>query len=152
MSRIDGTFLKWWHTKLGLARQSGRSWYCARLLEEIREVRQANTVTERPREISDVFFALSGAHHDGIPIGEVIPLIARRNLVVYAYMIGKYTMRWSFHRTIAWMCKGDWKEMLEVVNPDKDSKLKVVAELHGIDPEEFKLVAHRLLQMWPLLP
>ena len=84
------------------------------------------------------------------------------SVVMYGYMIAKFTLRWAFYRIAAGFCKreGNGKEggrggrwgVREVVNPGKESKLDVVAGRHGIDKEEFRRVARRLRLVWPLLP
>ena len=113
----------------------------------------ANTALERLSETSDVFFAISRARYDGFPVGRLPPVPVSRNVMVYAYMLGKYSLRWGFYRMVARICKKpDWRAVREVVNPRKDSKLREVATRHGIDPERFEWVGRRLRWVWPLLP
>jgi hypothetical protein len=152
--RITGnTFLRQWHRMLGLARQSPPSWYRDRLREELRELRAANTPWQKLSETSDVFFSISRAQYDGFPVRELPPFVASRHVLVYAYMLAKYTLRWGFYRTAAIICNTPHYDLVrEVVNPSKDHKLDEVASRHQIDPVEFERVGRQLRRVWPLLP
>lgn len=161
---LGTTLLTRWHTHLSLAPQVSRSWYRARYAEESIEFTEAVSYLDRLSEEADLFFVLSRSRYDGFPIGEVPgpsptfkewesgrPLT--RNMAVYAYMFGKYSGRWLFHRTVARLC-GDsrWRGVNEVINPARDHKLRTVAKRHGMDEVKFERVAKRLLMIWPLLP
>lgn len=111
----------------------------------------AKTSVEKLSETSDVFFAIIRAHFDGFPVRKIPDFVASRHTSVYAYMLGKYTLRWGFYRTAAFL-SGAPRSVCEVVNPSKDDKLHVVALRHQIDPERFKRVGRRLRWVWPLLP
>ena len=75
------------------------------------------------------------------------------NALVYTYMLGKYTGRWSFYRVSALLARAaDPRGVNEVVNPGKDEKLAVVAGRHGIDPVRFVRTGRTLRRFWPLLP
>lgn len=152
--RLTGdALLKRWHAMLGLTRQSPPSWYRDRLREELREHRLAETRWQKLSEASDVFFSSSRARYDGFPIRKLPPLVTSRHVLVYAYMLAKFTSRWTFYRTAAFMCDAPhYHSVREVVNPSKDQKLEEVASRHRIDPVTFKRVGRQLRRVWPLLP
>ncbi len=127
---------------LGLSRQSPPSWYRDRLREELRERRIAKTPWQKLSETSDVFFSSSRARYDGFPVRKVPPFVTSRHVLVYAYMLTKFTLRWKFYRTAAIICNAPhYDSVREVVNPSKDQKLEEVAMRHQIDPVEFKRVS-----------
>jgi hypothetical protein len=144
--------LRRWHGMLGLSRHSP-SWYRERLREELRERRTANTPWQKLSETSDVFFSISRAQYDGFPVRKLPPFVASRHVLVYTYMLAKYTLRWKFYRTAAIICNAPHYDLVrEVVNPSKDHKLDEVASRHQIDPVEFRRVGRQLRRVWPLLP
>ena len=146
------SILRRWHRLLGLSRKPTQSWHQERLLDELRELREAKTPVERISETSDVFFTISRAAYDGCPIRE-LPSLTIHHAPVYAYMLGKFTSRWAFYRVAAYFCGSlHYHTVREVVNPSKDSKLDEVATRHNIDPVKFKRIACRLRRFWPLLP
>lgn len=147
-------FLKRWHRMLGLRQQSPPSWYRDRLREELVERRTASTPWQKLSETSDVFFSISRAQYDGFPVRKLPPFVASRHVLVYAYMLVKYTLRWKFYQIAASLCKipPHYKLVREVVNPSKDRKLHEVASRHQIDPAEFERVGRQLRRVWPLLP
>lgn len=145
--------LRRWHGMLGLSRQSPPSWYRDRLREELRERRTAKTPLQKLSETSDVIFSISRARYDGFPVRKLPPFVASRHVLLYSYMLAKYTMRWKFYRTAAIFCNAPRYDLVrEVVNPGKDHKLGEVASRHQIDPVKFKRVGRRLRWVWPLLP
>ncbi|KAI1431306.1 hypothetical protein GGR50DRAFT_698144 [Xylaria sp. CBS 124048] len=141
-----------WHGLLNLPHYTQKAWYQARYNEELAEFRQARTRLEKLSEESDVFFALSRANYDGFPVGE-LPVFEARHILVYVYMISKYTSRWAFFRVLALLCRAPHPTAVrEVVNASKDAKLFGVALRHQIDPERFTTIGRRLRVVWPLLP
>jgi hypothetical protein len=145
--------LRTWHEILGLPRQSPPSWYQDRLRDELREFRLSNMPWQKLSETSDVFFSISRAQYDGFPVRKLPFFVARRHLLVYAYMLAKYTLRWTFYRTLAILCNAPhYSVVCEVVNPSKDSKLHEVAARHQIDTAKFQRVGRQLRRVWPLLP
>ncbi|CCC14335.1 hypothetical protein SMACR_08922 [Sordaria macrospora] len=142
-----------WHAALSLPRQSPPSWYRARLLEELRELRSASTTLSRLSETADVFFSISRARYDGFPVRTLPPFSLARHGVPMVYMVAKFTLRWGFYRTAARLCGAkDWKSVREVINPLKDRKLGEVSARHGIDPDKFRNTGRMLRRVWPLLP
>lgn len=136
---------------LGLPRQT-KSWYRDRLKEESRERRLASTRCHKLSETADVFYIISRAQHDNYPLRQ-LPRFSHGHLLVYAYLIPKYTLRWLFYRLASRLCgHADPLSVREVVNPAKSSKLHQVASRHGISPIEFRQVCLRLRFVWPLLP
>jgi hypothetical protein len=147
------TLLKRWHKMLGLPQQSPPSWYRDRLREELLERRMAKTAWQKLSEASDVFFSSSRAQHDGFPVRKLPPHVTSRHVLVYAYMLAKFTSRWKFYRTVAVICNVPHYDLVrEVVNPSKDHKLEEVASRHHINPAKFRRVACQLRRVWPLLP
>jgi hypothetical protein len=60
-------------------------------------------------------------------------------------MLAKYTLRWKFYRTAAFLCNAPHYDLVrEVVNPSKDHRLEEVASRHQNDPVEFKRVGRQL--------
>ncbi|KAL9124883.1 MAG: hypothetical protein Q9217_005841 [Psora testacea] len=147
MPMIGDALLKRWYGLLGLSRQSPPSWYRDRLREELLERRIAKTSWQKLSEAADVFFSSSRAQYDGFPVRQLPPFVASRHLLVYAYMLAKFTLRWKFYRTAAIICNAPHYDLVrEVVNPSKDRKLEEVALRHQIDPVEFKKVGRQLRQ------
>ncbi|CAF9923680.1 MAG: hypothetical protein HETSPECPRED_005391 [Heterodermia speciosa] len=150
MPSIGITLLQAWHRLLSLPRHPA-SFYPARLSEELIEQSEAVTVLEKLSETSDVFFAISRARYDGVPL-EPLPAFTGYNMLVYGYMIAKYTSRWGFYRTVTWASGGDWRKVKEVVNPGKDKKVREVAGRIGVEEEKFGKIARRVRRVWPLFP
>ena len=147
--------LRVWHRFLGLNRQTSLIWHRDRLREELRERREAPNLLLKLSETADVFFSISRAKYDGFAIRELPPFLRISNVPVYLYMLGKFTLRWSFYQATAYFCQVphySWYRVREVVNPAKDENLHVVASRHHIDPDEFKRIGRRLRGIWPLLP
>ena len=94
MGPTRDALLRRWHGMLGLSRQSPPSWYRDRLREELRERRTAKTPWRKLSETSDVFFSISRAQYDGFSVRKLPPFVASRHVLVYAYMLAKYTSRW----------------------------------------------------------
>ena len=153
MRQIGDILLKRWLGMLSLSRQSPPSWYRDRLREELQERRNAKTAWQKLSETSDIYFSSCRAHYDGFPIRKLPPLLTHHGVLVHAYMLAKYTLRWQFFRTVATLCNvSRYGSIREVVNPAKNHKLEEVASRYQIDPLEFKKISHRLLRVWPLLP
>lgn len=153
MRPTGDALLRRWHGMLGLSRQSPPSWYRDRLREELRERRAAKTPLQKLSETTDVFFSISRARYDGFPVRKLPLFVASRHVLVYTYMLAKYTLRWKFYRTVAFLQNASHYHLVrEVVNPSKDHKLEEVASRHQIDPVEFKRLSHQLRRVWPLLP
>jgi hypothetical protein len=130
-----------------------RRWYRARLREELHELRNAKTPLLKLSETSDVVFSIVRAQYDGFPIRKLPFVTSPPHVILYAYMVAKFTSRWTFYRTLAMLCRAPRYDLVrEVVNPIKDHKLDEVASRHQIDPAEFKRVGRRLRRVWPLLP
>lgn len=47
--------------------------------------------------VSDVFFSVSRARYDGLPVRKLLPFIASRHVFVYAYMLANFTFHQNFH-------------------------------------------------------
>lgn len=152
MPSLGIALLRRWHGLLGLARQSPRSWYRDRICEELRERRTARSKWEKLSETSDVFFSIIRAQYDGYPVRK-LPNFVSQHVPVYAYMLAKYTSRWTFYRTVAFFCNVSRYDLVrEVVNPSRTHKLDEVARRYRIDPAKFKRVGCQLRCVWPLLP
>lgn len=124
---------------LGLPRQSPPSWYRDGLREELRERQTATTHWQRLSETSDVLFSISRASFDGFPICRLPSITGHSHVLVYVYMLAKYTSRWTFYKVTAMLFRAlQYKLMREVVNPTRDHKLDEVASCHRIDQEQFK--------------
>ena len=144
--------LERWYGVLGLPRQPLSSWHRSRIREELHERRKAISCQQKLSETSDVFFSINRARHDGFP-NRKLPVISSRHILVYAYMLAKFTLRWKFYRITAFFCNDPrYKDVREVVNPRKDQKLEEVALRNQINPAKFKYVGRRLRRVWPLLP
>ena len=146
------TLLKRWYGMLGLQKQSPPSWYRDRLREQLRERRSAMTHWQKLSETSDVFFSISRAQYDRFPVRKLPSFMASWHLLVYAYMLAKFTLRWQSYRTAAILCNTPQTDLVrEVVNPCKDEELQEVASRHGIDPVKFQREGRQLRRIWPLL-
>ncbi|CAG8127488.1 unnamed protein product [Penicillium nalgiovense] len=153
MSSRGPTPLRWWFTMLNLQRQPLASWHRARLREELRESRLAETSWQKLSETSDVLFSITRAHYYGFLIQNPSCLAGLNSSPIYMYMLAKYTSRWSFFKAAALFCNAQhWKLVHELVNPDKDHKLTEVASRHGINEKDFRQVSHQLRRIWPLFP
>ncbi|KAF9050828.1 hypothetical protein BDZ89DRAFT_1032877 [Hymenopellis radicata] len=151
MARPLDSLLRRWHRMLGLRVQSPPSWYKDRVREELRERRTARTCVQTLSETSDVFFSIMRARYDGFPVRTLPPFVASRHTMVYAYMLGKYSLRWGFYRVVAILCRAR-HSVCEVVNPGKDDNLRQVALRHQIDPEVFTRVGRKTLDITSLEP
>ena len=141
-----------WYKALALVPQKSSSWYRHRLREELIERREAKTCHHKLSETSDVLFSITRARYDGFPVRSLPFPHSARWVAIYAYMVSKYSLRWTFYRTVAYMCDARRLELVcEVVNPARDQKLEEVARRHHIDPEKFRAVACQLRRAWPLL-
>ncbi|KAL2818253.1 hypothetical protein BDW59DRAFT_152184 [Aspergillus cavernicola] len=149
----NGGVLKRWHGVLRLTRQPVASWHRDRVREELKERRMAKTWGHRLSETSDVLFSLSRARYDGFPIRSLPSMFGPHYALAYAYMLAKYTSRWSFYRVAAYLSGAPRYDLVrEVVNPSKSAKLGEVASRHQIDRVKFKRVSRQLLRVWPLPP
>ncbi|RYP09916.1 hypothetical protein DL765_008288 [Monosporascus sp. GIB2] len=137
MQRVVRALLGCWYRVMGLPRHTP-SWYRDRLREELRERREARTPLKKLSETADVFYIISRSRHDGHPIQD-LPPFSLRHLLIYPYMVGKLTLRWSFYRAAARLCRAearvDSSSVREVINPAKDRKLYEVASRHYADAE-----------------
>lgn len=148
------TLLKPWYRALNLPRKSPKQWHLDRLRDEKQELLEARGPIDRLSEQSDVFFTIARANHDGFRIAEQPALTGSlRHALVYAYMLGKFTSRCAFYQTAAMLCRAErWKEVREVINPRKESKVRIVAGRFDIDPDQFERVCRRLRWVWVLFP
>lgn len=136
---LGDALLKRWYRMLGLSQQSPSSWYRDRLWEELRERRSAKTSWQMFSETSDVVFSSSRAEYDGFPVRRLPPFVTPRHILVYAYMLAKFTLRWKFYRTVAILCNAPQYDLVrEVKNLSKDHKLKEVALRYHINPVDLK--------------
>lgn len=141
-----------WHGFLRLSRQTP-SWYPERLREELQELCEAATPLQKLSETADVFYILGRAVHDGHPLASVPPSTPIPHMLVYAYMVPKYTSRWLFYRVAAKLCgSANASQVREVINPSKRKKIGEVAARHGLNHTEFERVCLQLRRFWPLLP
>lgn len=119
-----------------------RKWHRNRFREELAERRTATTRWQQLNETSDVLFSLSQAHHDGFPLRLLPSMLDPQYMPVYAYMLVKYTSRWSFYRVAACLSAAPHYDLVrEVVNPRKNFKVHEVALRHGIDQARFRRVS-----------
>ena len=153
MHAIGKAFLQTWHRTLHLSKQTPPLWYRDRLREELRERRSARTTWERLSETSDVLFSISRAKYDGFPICKLPWQFSVPSVLVYTYMLAKFSSRWMFYKTLALLCGAHhYRTVCEVINPHKDGKLVEVAVRHQIDPVQFTTIGRKLRRFWPLLP
>ncbi|KAF2433053.1 hypothetical protein EJ08DRAFT_647781 [Tothia fuscella] len=153
MTSATNALLRRFHQTLGLPQQTSASWHRARIREELKERRKANTFWDQISETSDVLFSVSRAQYDGFLLRKLPPFSASRHTLPYAYMIGKFSSRCMFYRVLAMLSGAPQAHLVrEVVNPSKEAKLHEVALRHGVDPAKFIRIGHRLLKVWPLLP
>lgn len=153
MRSIGDALLRRWLRMLGLSRHSPASWYRNRVREELRERRTAVTGLQKLSETSDVSFSIARARHDDFLVGRLPPFVASTHMLVCAYMMAKYTMRWKFYCTAAMLCRAPQSHLVrEVVNPGKDFKLGEVASRYKIDRDKFERVGRQLRWIWPLFP
>ncbi len=149
---MQSLLLRRWHGFLRLPRQRP-SWYRERLREELLERHEALTPLHKLSETADVFYILSRAIHDGYPLQSEPPCPQKPQILIYAYMITKYTSRWLFYRVAARACRSaNASQVREVINPAKKHKVGEVASRHGLDRCEFERVCSQLRRFWPLLP
>ena len=121
--------------------------------EEILELQAATTYVEKLSEASDVLFSDIRAKHDGFTLEEVPQSVVPCGALTYAYMVGKFRLRWMFYRITAFFCGiPHHRSVNEVVNSGKNHKPEGVAIRHNIDPVLFRKVAGRVGWVFPLLP
>lgn len=136
---------------LSLPRYTPATWHLSRINEELSELNSARTRTARLSERADVLFAITRAHHDGYPRLAPIPPFVTGD--VWVYMFLKYGLRAGFYRVLGrWTAREGDGRIREVVNPERDEKLEVVARRHGRPVGVFVDRGRRLRRWWPLLP
>lgn len=103
-------------------------------------------------ETSDVLFSIYRAQHDEV-FARKLPLsLSFRHLPVCVYMIAKFSLRWGFFRSAAFLGQEtNYRAVSEVINASKDHKLVQVAVRHRMNPE-FVQICRLLRRFWPLLP
>ncbi|KAL8335303.1 hypothetical protein RB598_009481 [Gaeumannomyces tritici] len=153
--------LRRWHAHLGLPRKESRSWHQDRLREELIELNGAESLIGTLSEASDVIFSVSRAEYEGFTDDRATVFVFLERLstfwavAVVAYMLYKFTMRWSFYRVTAYACglRGARLDAVrDVINPAKSHKLDEVAARHGVQAEEFRRVGGIVRRLWPLVP
>lgn len=140
-----------WHTFLAMPRHD-RKWYRQRFREELAELRQSSHTLDRLSETADVLYALQRSVHDHYPISSSVKT-KPAHIVPLIYMMCKYSSRWTFYRFCGWMSGGSSHPISEVMNPAKDSKIRIVAERSNLkNTERFVKIAKGLRRFWPLFP
>lgn len=149
---IRDHLLQRWHKRLDMPRHPAE-WYEVKLVEEIEEERVAATFLAKISESADVIYLITRSKYDGVPVDMELPAFKVRHLLVYPYMVSKYTSRYAFYRAAAKRANcPDVASVREVINPKKASKLHDLACRHGMDPATFSRVCRKLRRFWPLLP
>jgi hypothetical protein len=144
-------FLRWWLRRLSLQRQPSASWHRDRIKEELFERRRAHGTLSILSETSDVLFSFARSRHDGFCLRRWPVVFNKRYLLIFTYMLVKYTSRYTFYRTAGIICRGPGP-VREVVNPIKDRNLDQVSIRHGINQRHFRTICLRLRRIWPLPP
>ncbi|KAG9232900.1 hypothetical protein BJ875DRAFT_379762 [Amylocarpus encephaloides] len=144
--------LRLWFRMLDLPRFPNPTWHRQRLIEELKEVEEAPTQIYKLSESSDIQFNIYRAEYEGLPIQEMPRFtLPFPSPVVHAYMLAKFTSRWTFYRTAAYFANAP-HSVHEVINPSKDEKLNQVASRHGMNSEGFRKVTHNILRFCVLFP
>ncbi|KAL8365381.1 hypothetical protein RB595_004266 [Gaeumannomyces hyphopodioides] len=159
--QILRVILRRWHAYLGLPRKESRSWHQDRLSEELVELKGTKSLVGSLSEASDVIFSVSRAEYEGFTddratLSDFLEQLSTFwAVIVVAYMLYKFTMRWSFYRVTAYACglRGARLDAVrDVINPAKSHKLGEVAARHNLQAEEFQRVGNVVRRLWPLLP
>ena len=152
MRSYYNAFLIRWQACLHLKRQTNRSWHITRLREERIELQEETAYIAKISEEADIIFVILRASCNGHYIEELPQITTVRHELIHSYMLGKYTSRCLFYRTIGIICRRSMRDTVsEVVNPKKDFKLEAVGVRHNIDPILFRRVGSWLRMVWPLL-
>jgi hypothetical protein len=114
------------------------------MADELAEYQEAESLIDTWSELSDLVYTYTRAKWSGhttidFPISKMLLPIG------ILYMIPKYTLRWRFFRKLGHQFDRNF-HVSEVRNPNKISKLVVIAEKYHLDPIVFQERAVTLLK------
>lgn len=137
-----------WHSMIDMSKKDF-DWHKADIAEELQEYREANGLLNRWSEVSDVVYTYTRAVWSGHQSLKY-PLGKTSFYVGLLYMFPKYTLRWKFYRVLGKKF-GENIKITQVRNPKKIEKLKVIAQKHNIDGDQFIAEANKLMKKWIFL-
>ena len=143
-----GYIIKKWHSRIDMPKKDF-DWHKADIAEELQEYKEASGLLNRWSEVSDVVYTYTRAIWSGHK-NLKYPLSQISFYVGLLYMFPKYTLRWKFYRVLGHKIDKNIK-ITQVRNPRKLEKLKIIAEKHNINPEQFIAEANKLMKKWIFL-
>jgi hypothetical protein len=137
-----------WHSILDMPKND-LVWHEADVLDELKELKEAEGLLNKWSELSDVAYTYTRAHWSGHT--EIkLPLSKINFYVGLLYMFPKYSLRYAFYRVLGKKIDKNVK-LKEVRNPEKIEKLKVIALKYNLDPDRFTEEAKKLMKKWMFL-
>ena len=142
------TIINKWHSILDMPIKD-YYWHQADVLEELRELEEAEGLINKWSELSDVAYTYTRAHWSGHTDIE-FPFTKTNFYIWLLYMFPKYSLRYGFYRVLGKKIDKNVK-LKEVRNPKKIDKLKHIALKYNLDPEKFTKEAKKLMRRWVFL-
>jgi len=137
-----------WHSILDMPIKD-YYWHQADVLEELKELKEAEGLVNKWSELSDVAYTYTRAHWSGHTDIE-FPLSKTNFYAGLLYMFPKYSLRYGFYRVLGRKIDKNVK-LKEVRNPKKIEKLEHIAKKYNLDPIKFKDEAKKLIKRWVFL-
>nr|AQS30182.1 hypothetical protein [uncultured bacterium] len=137
-----------WHSILDMPKKDFY-WHQADVLEELKELEEAEGLVNKWSELSDVVYTYTRAHWSGHTDIE-FPLNKANFYIGLFYMFPKYSLRYGFYRVLGKKINKNAK-LKEVRNPKKIEKLEHIAKKYNLDPIKFKDEAKKLIKRWVFL-
>lgn len=122
------------------------AWHARDMADELAEYRESCRLIDTWSELSDVVYTYTRARWSGHTT-ITFPFSLTMYCVGALYMFPKYTLRWTFFRTLGHRFDPSL-HLTEVRNPRKLEKLKNITEKHDLDPERFTEEATMLMRYW----
>ena len=138
----------WWHDILGMPKYD-RQWHVQDIKEEYEELLVARGWIEHWSEYSDVVYTLTRARWSGY-VDVQSPINCLQFVYGSVYMFPKITLRFWYYQRAAKKA-GYNGRVTEIRNPQKEHKVREIADKYGIDADAFVRVCRNQLKYWPLL-
>lgn len=137
-----------WHSVLDMPKKD-YYWHQADVLEELKELQEAEGLINKWSELSDVAYTYTRAYWSGHT--EIQYPLSKINFYIgLLYMFPKYSLRYGFYRVLGKKIDKNAK-LKEVRNPKKIEKLKHIASKYNLDGDKFTEEAKKLMKKWVFL-
>ena len=123
-----------WHNRLDM-QKFDFAWHEKDVAEEFRELKEAQGFINVWSELSDVAYTYTRAHWTGHTKIN-LPISHFKYFLGLIYMFPKFSLRWNFYDELGREFGKNIK-IREVRNPKKIEKLKIMANIYGLDEDKF---------------